>query len=809
MESVMTVADVLLLTGSALAYQTLTYAIPEPFLVAVRPGAGVLVPLQNRLALGLVMQTRRMEDPSALGYPLKPIEGILNQPLLDATLLNLMHQMERSLLCSPAEAAQTVLPTGVRYRLRAVIELKGSVPSLRSPAQRMTVEAIQRHGGRVSLATLKRELAAAIWQPGLRGLREKGCVHTRYELEPPPPPARPEAITELTAPPEALDRFFANEAARAPAQAALLMHLLEHPEGRQPRTELLQETGVGPQSLRALESRGLVRTVYADTPPSPAITPPPTLTPAQQSAVETLTRALRAGNHQAFLLYGVTGSGKTEVYLRAAAECLRMGRSVLMLVPEIALTAQVSQAFRERFGSTVAIWHSQLSPSDRYVQWLRIQRGDAPVVVGARSALFTPLPNIGLIIVDEEHETSYKQSHAPTYHARTLAEVRARDADAVLLLGSATPALETFYRVEQGLLQRIDLPERVGGTPLPEVQLVDLRGRPFQPISHELLDALQATLRRGEQAILFLNRRGFAPLLLCRECGYTPMCPNCSVTLVYHRGATPFMFCHHCGHRQPPPTTCPQCGGIEIRPFGMGTQRVEMALRQLLPDVRTARLDRDAFQRRHQYLQILSEFRAGNLDVLVGTQMAARGLDFPRVTLVGVISADTGLYLPDFRASERVFQLLTQVVGRAGRREQRGYALIQTYNPDHLAVQCALRQDYEAFYRQELELRREVGYPPFTRLVNLLCTDTNAAAAEHPLTQLVQWLEPFVGDALLQILGPAPAPLERLENRYRYHLLLKFAPDAEPAEFLAPVLAQLAPEDRARVKVDIDPVQLI
>lgn len=805
----MTVADVLLLTGGALAYRTLTYAIPEPLLNAVRQGAGVLVPLQSRLALGLVMQTRTLEDPRALGYPLKPIEGVLSQPLLDEALLSMMHQLERSLLCSPAEAAQTVLPTGIRYRLRTVIELTGSVPPLRSPAQRMTAEAIQRHGGRVGLETLKRELAAAIWQPGLRGLREKGCVRTRYELEPPPPPARPEAITELTATPEALEAFFASEAARAPAQATLLMHLLEHPEGRLPRTELLQATGVSPQSLRALESRGLVHTVYADASTSPAITPPPTLTPAQRSAVETLTRALQAGKYQAFLLYGVTGSGKTEVYLRAAAECLRMGRSVLMLVPEIALTAQVSQAFRDRFGSAVAVWHSQLSPSDRYVQWLRIQRGDAPVVVGARSALFAPLSNIGLILVDEEHEASYKQSHSPTYHARTLAEVRARDANAVLLLGSATPALETFYRAEQGLLHRLELPERVGGAPLPEVQLVDLRGKPFQPISPELLDVLQETLRRGEQAILFLNRRGFAPLLLCRECGYTPMCPNCSVALVYHRGATPFMLCHHCGQRQAPPTTCPQCGGVEIRPFGVGTQRVEATLRQLLPDVRTTRLDRDAFQRRHQYLQILSDFRAGNLDVLIGTQMAARGLDFPRVTLVGVISADTGLYLPDFRASERVFELLTQVVGRAGRREQRGHALIQTYNPDHLAVQCALRQDYAAFYRQELEYRREVGYPPFTRLVNLLSTDTSAAAAEHPLMQLAQWLEPLVGDALLQILGPAPAPLERLENRYRYHLLIKFASDTEPAEFLAPVLAQLPPEDLARVKVDIDPVQLI
>ncbi|MFN3689762.1 MAG: primosomal protein N', partial [Fimbriimonadales bacterium] len=618
-----------------------------------------------------------------------------------------------------------------------------------------------------------------------------------------------EAFIELIATPDALDAFFASEARRAPAQTALLMHLLEHPEGRLPRSALLQATGVRAQALRALESRGLVRTERMHESPAVAPSAPPALTPAQRHAVDTLTDALRRGAHRAFLLYGVTGSGKTEVYLRAAAECLRLGRGVLMLVPEIALTAQISQAFRERFGTSVAIWHSMLTPTERYAQWLRIQRGDAPVVIGARSAIFAPMPSVGLIIVDEEHETSYKQFHAPAYHARTLAEARAQDAQAVLLLGSATPALETFYRAEQGQLLRLDLPERVGRAQRPQTQLVDLRGKPFQPISPELYEALKETLARGEQAILFLNRRGFAPMLLCRECGYSPMCPNCSVALVYHRGTTPFMLCHHCGHRQTPPRVCPQCGGLEIRPFGVGTQRIEATLRQLLPEVRVARLDRDAFLQRGQYLQILSDFRAGNLQVLVGTQMAARGLDFPLVTLVGVISADTGLYLPDFRASERVFQLLTQVIGRAGRRDKPGRALLQTYNPEHPAVQCALNQDYESFYRQELAQRREVGYPPFVRLVNLLSVDASAPAAERPLQQLAATLESQIGDTLLQVLGPAPAPLARLENRYRYHLLLKFAPDREPATMLAPALEQLPPSDRARIKVDIDPMQLL
>jgi primosomal protein N' (replication factor Y) len=587
------------------------------------------------------------------------------------------------------------------------------------------------------------------------------------------------------------------------------MHLLEHPDGRLPRRALLEATGASLQTLRMLESRGLTRQTHAAAESLPPAAPPPTLTPAQQYAVNALRDALTQGAYQAFLLYGVTGSGKTEVYLRAAAECLRTGRSVLFLAPEIALTAQLTQAFRERFGASIAVLHSQLTPAERYAQWLRIKQGDAPIVIGARSAVFAPLPNIGLIIIDEEHETAYKQSTAPTYHARTLAEARAREANAILLLGSATPALETFSRAEQGSVRRLDLPERVGGAMLPETHLIDLRGKPFQPISPELLDALRETLAEGNQAILFLNRRGFAPMLLCRECGYAPMCPHCAVSLVYHRGATPFLLCHHCGHRARPPTVCPQCGGVQIRPFGIGAQRVEATLRELLPDVRLARLDRDAFQRRGQYLQILSDFRAGNLQVLIGTQMAARGLDFPRVTLVGVVSADTGLYLPDFRASERVFQLLTQVIGRAGRREQRGRALIQTYNPDHPAVQCALCQDYEAFYVQELALRREAGYPPFVRLASVLSWHATAPAAEQPLQQIADALAPQVGKQLLQVLGPAPAPLERLQGQYRYHLLLKCAPDAEPADLLAPVLGTLPLDERARLRIDIDPMHLL
>jgi len=600
-----------------------------------------------------------------------------------------------------------------------------------------------------------------------------------------------------------------------------------------PVRELLEQTGASASSLRQLETRGLVRRIAnsawrldGEPPGEPkptAGTPSPhlegeppgepspvrTLTPAQQEAIDAIRQAIEAGRYHAFLLYGVTGSGKTEVYLHATAAALRMGRAVLFLVPEIALTAQLTAAFRERFGNSVAVLHSQLNPSERYAHWLRVRAGHAPIVVGARSALFAPLRSLGLIVLDEEHEPAYKQGQTPFYHARRLAEARAREQQAVLLLGSATPALETFYRAQQGELQLLRLPERIGGTPLPEVELIDLRDQPRLTISTPLLEAIRETTARGQQVILFLNRRGFAPMLLCRECGHVPMCERCAVSLTYHVAGERVLRCHYCNARVAAPSLCPNCQGTRIAPYGIGTQRVEMTLKELLPHLRTARLDRDVLNRRDLYLQLLQAFRAGELDVLVGTQVVARGLDFPRVMLVGVLNADTALHLPDFRAAERTFQLLMQVAGRAGRRAQQGRTLIQTFNPDHHAIRFTRTHDYEAFYQYELEARREPLYPPFCRLANLLTRDVNPQRAWRILQQMATALEPLQGDGLLQILGPAPAPVERIEGHYRYHLLLKFAPDSEPADWLRDALAALEPRDRACLQIDIDPISLM
>ncbi len=797
--------------GGSAGYTAFTYTVPESLTHGLHAGAGVMVPLGGRMALGVIWRLYDGE-PSLPAEQLKPIECVLDQPLLDSGLMQLARQLQENALCSPAEAVQTVLPALARAHLHAIVELVEPVPPLRSVNQRMVVDALRAAGGRLSLHALRRRLAAPILNSGLPALRQKGIVRMLYELQPPPAPSRDEAWITLNATPEQLEQFFRQEANRARVQSALLTRLLLHPEGRMPVRELLEQTGASANSLRMLESRGLVRRIAHRTEPDlrpcaePAI---PTPTPHQQAVLQTLRHAIESGSYRAFLLYGVTGSGKTEVYLQAAAMTLRAGRTVLFLVPEIALTAQLTAAFRERFGNAVAVLHSQLNPSERYAQWLRVRNGQAPIVVGARSALFAPLRRVGLIILDEEHEPAYKQQQSPLYHARLLAEARAQTEQAVLLLGSATPACETFYRAQQGALQLLHLPERIGGTPLPEVSLIDLRGQPRTTISPALLEAIRETVARGQQVILFLNRRGFAPMLLCRECGFVPKCERCAVSLTYHVAVERGLRCHHCNARVAAPRLCPNCGGTRLVPYGIGTQRVEMTLKELLPHLRVARLDRDVLSRRDLYLQLLQAFRAGELDALIGTQMVARGLDFPRVMLVGVLNADTALHLPDFRAAERTFQLLTQVAGRAGRREQQGRTLIQTFNPDHHAVRCARTHDYEAFYQQELPLRREPLYPPFCRLVNLLAQDANPERAFQLLQRLRASLPQVMGESLIQMLGPAPAPLERLQGRYRYHLLLKLTPQSQPAASLREALNPLEPRERASLTVDIDPVSLL
>ncbi len=539
------------------------------------------------------------------------------------------------------------------------------------------------------------------------------------------------------------------------------------------------------------------------------------LTDEQVAAFNRVAAMAAARTFAVALLHGVTGSGKTEIYLRLSAVVRAGGRGVLMLVPEIALTPAVASLFREPFGDRVAIQHSGLTDGERHDQWQRIRRGEIDVVVGTRSAVFAPIASLGLVIVDEEHDASYKQEESPRYHGRDVAIVRAREAGALVVLGSATPSLESYHNAMRGRYERVVLERRVLDRPLADVTVVDMREEyaaegPDVVVSRALRAAIDARLERREQSLVLLNRRGFATAVFCRQCAGTLDCPNCSVSLVVHgEGASRRACCHYCNYTARVPPQCPACAAPYLEQAGFGTERVEAEVRRLAPGARVARLDRDAIRRKGALTAILAKFRAGDIDVLVGTQMIAKGHDFPRVTLVGVISADVGLGLADFRASERTFQLLTQVAGRAGRGDLPGEAIVQTLYPTHYSIQLACRQDYPAFFDRELRFRQAMRYPPVVSLVNTIVRARTYTAAMDDAASLVDRLrrQDAAGRAY-RVLGPAPAPLGRLRGEYRVQLLMKGPNRRRMREALQAALAA-RPDLARRVVVDVDPVSVL
>ena len=537
-------------------------------------------------------------------------------------------------------------------------------------------------------------------------------------------------------------------------------------------------------------------------------------TAEQEAALTRLRGFIDAGRFQVALLHGVTGSGKTEIYLRLAKAVRDAGRRALLLVPEIALTPVVTAFFREAFGDRVAIQHSGLSGGERHDQWQRIRRGDVDVVIGTRSAVFAPLDRVGLIVVDEEHDGSYKQEESPRYNGRDVAIIRGQRADALVVLGSATPSMESYHNAMSGRYEHIVLERRVLDRPLASVTVVDMREEyadsgPDVVISRALSEALVARVSRGEQALVLLNRRGFATAIFCRQCSGTMDCPNCSVSLVVHgEGASRRARCHYCNYTMRVPTACPKCAGPYLEQAGFGTERVEAEVKRICPDARVARLDRDSIRRKGALTSILSKFRAGEIDVLVGTQMIAKGHDFPRVTLVGVVSADVGLGMADFRASERTFQLLTQVVGRAGRGDAPGEAIVQTIYPDHYSIQLAREQNYRAFFDREIEFRRTMRYPPLVSMINIVVHSRTFSGAMDDAGDLVQRLRAGAEQAGLRVLGPAPAPLGRLRGEYRTQVLLKGSHRRKMREALQGAMAT-RPDLERRVIVDVDPVSVL
>ncbi len=539
------------------------------------------------------------------------------------------------------------------------------------------------------------------------------------------------------------------------------------------------------------------------------------LTAAQSSVLTQIEQQMNSGAYSAFLLHGVTGSGKTEIYMRAMSKALSLGRSAMMLVPEIALTPVFSRRLRARFGDQVAIFHSSLQKGERFDEWTRVRNGDARVVIGTRSAVFAPVKNLGLIVVDEEHESSYRQQESPYYNARDVAIVRAQKESATVVLGSATPSLESFHNARKGKYHFVSLPERIGARPMAEAKIIDMRnvfvrhGKP-RVFSDELLEAIRETRERGEQSIILLNRRGYSSFILCRSCGETVQCPNCDVTLTYHRSER-VIVCHYCNHREAVPRVCPSCGKKYIYYVGEGTEQLEEMLRLLFPALRVARIDRDTTARRKVFEQTLIDFSVGRIDTLVGTQMLAKGHDFPNVTLVGVVSVDAGLALPDFRSAERTFQLITQVAGRAGRGDRPGKVLIQTYHPYHYALRHACAQDYGAFYEEELRYRQNHSYPPFVGLASLLVHGPDLGKVRNDSLELRKQLDLVNQERKCRVLGPAPAPLSRLKGEHRFQLLIKSRSRKDLREVADAAMRALAESgvNLRSINLEIDPVSIM
>lgn len=870
--------------------QPFTYQIPPGTALAV--GDAVLVPFgPSRELIGYVVGFTP-ECPPELAGRTKEIAGVIaGANAFDPALWETARWVSEQTLCDLRESLRLIAPELTTARLKATVRLdpgwQERLGSVRAAGSLDLVERLAQAPSRaLEESALLRNMPDGA--RALAALRRQGVVAVDRTVAVPQSREKVVRLLRLTADPEVALAEADRLAPRAARQARILRELAqnERAAGSLPTTGVAVDSADG-AAAKALAEKGLAayREVVMRRDPftlrSLARTAPPPLTDEQAEACRAIGEALAAGSFKPFLLFGVTGSGKTEVYMDAIARARAENRSALVLLPEIGLAAQVLDLLKARFGDDVAVLHSALSAGERFDEWQRIRRGDAPVVVGARSAVFAPVPNLGLVIVDEEHEGAYKQDSSPRYHARDVALFRARESRAVIVMGSATPAVESFWRAKAGAYTLLTLKKRVSERPLPPVRLVDLRNRPIPPVrfapstppasggggvvvralgsgneprelappspvgkgggglgesgeggrggevsgplSHPLIEALADRISRREQAILFLNRRGFSPFLLCRDCGFSFRCPDCDVSLTYHQGArmpvrlqaAPSLArlqCHHCDYRRPVPPACPKCEGSRLLPFGIGTEKVEEAVVRLFPDARTLRMDRDTTERKGAHADILRAFRRGDADILIGTQMVAKGLDFANVTLVGVINADTAMNVPDFRAAERSFQLLTQVAGRAGRGSRPGEVLVQTFDPDNESIAQAAQHDYLGFYFHEIAQRRDLRYPPFACLANIVAADESEERAIASAESAARELHAAISEGSCpdaQVLGPVACPLARLRGRYRWHVLLRCDDKPGLLALLKKAMDRLPAGDRRALSLDIDPLTML
>ena len=826
--------------------QTFTYRLPGDMALRAQLGCRVLVPFGKKLLTAFIVDLNENPQTEVGESDIRDVEELLDEtPIITADILELTRWVSDYYFAPWGECLRAALPAGATSISEQVISLTGAgrraladgliTPSkleflrILSRSEFIGAKQIERNVPRPragelirqltreGLITVSQRIANAQLKPRLQNVvRLKPDFEAAGRRQPMTDPAQSMSKSRRKRHSEAgtVDRPLNEKQLR-------VVETLKSESDGMPFNDLVEAADVSPSVLRTLEKRGVVEIFPREVRRDPLAhiksedPHPITLNGEQQTALDQILGKLAEQEYSTFLLHGITGSGKTEIYIRAMREAVLRGLTALMLVPEISLTPIFSRRLRAQFGESIAILHSSLSEGERTDEWRRIKNGAARIVIGTRSAVFAPLEDLGIVIIDEEHDSSYKQEETPRYHGRDTAIVRALRAGAVVVLGSATPSIESFHNAHSGKYIYLHLKTRFGERELADVQTVDMRevfkrhGK-AQTLSDELKAAVSDTFARKEQSMILLNRRGFSSFLLCRSCGLAIHCPNCDVTLTYHRYNSSLQ-CHYCNHIRPVPRVCDACDGEYIHYVGLGTEQLEANLKDLFPEMNIARLDRDTTRRRGSLEQILMEFAEGGIDLLVGTQMIAKGHDFHNVTLVGVVSVDVGLALPDFRAAERTFQLLTQVAGRAGRGDRPGRVLIQTYHPEHYSLLCAKEQNYEEFYRREIVFRRTMHYPPFTALINALIHDKDYDRANGAAAEFARELRLATKETGIRVLGPAPAAISRIKNEYRFQVLIKAPSRVRAREALEVAMDSVtsAGHNPRSISIEVDPVNLM
>lgn len=767
------------------------YAVPEDLASIVKIGMRVVVPFGPRKIQGYIIALEN--EPHEM--TLKPILAIQDmEPELNEELIELSSWMQTTHITKRIAVLDIMLPRAVKGKYYKVYRIVSAVPDEIEQLFKGNVK-------RISECTSE-EIAM------IRPFVESGAIIEDVDVSQQQKVKMQKAVV--------ID----NEHA-APIRSEKQQQLVDIVADYKVMTlKSLKEMDFSQSNIDTLVKKGILKKIEIEDVRDPYKNrvffsdEKKVLRPEQERAYDAIKTAVEAHKHEIFLLHGVTGSGKTEIYLQAIADVLDKNETALMLVPEIALTPQMVERFKARFGDEVAVMHSGLSMGERYDEWRKIRSGEARVSVGARSSIFAPFKNLGLIIIDEEHEASYKQEDYPRYHARDIAFWRAAYHSCPVILGSATPSLESFARAKKGRYQLLTIKERANQFPVPAVEVVNMRDELAagnrSMFSRELTDAINDRIQKGEQIVLFLNRRGHSQFMLCRDCGYVPNCPNCDISLTYHK-VSDELKCHYCGHKERKPLTCPNCGSEHIREMGVGTQKVEELIYQHFEGAKVIRMDNDTTARKGAHERLLNQFKNQEANILLGTQMIAKGLDFPNITLVGVMNADTMLNLPDFRSSERTFQLLTQVAGRAGRAEKEGHVIIQTYNPEHYAIQYAKQNDYTGFYEEEMRYRQLGKYPPYYYMVNLTYSHSDMkkvlVESKHIHQILLQHLSPSS-----YVLGPAPCSIARINNQYRFQIIVKFKSEPELLKaltYLDDYYYDLFVKDKFSLSIDINPQNMM